>query len=332
MNKYIRHTVMPWFGPHGQSLLSRSLVLVVGCGGVGCACASMLARSGVGRLRIVERDVVGLTDIHRQILFDQADADAVNLKAPIASERLSRANPEVSVEPVLTEFRPDNADSLVADVDLIVDCSDEFQVRMLINEVCLKHSKPWVHAACTDTTGMVIPFPVGSPSCYACIVDHIPTAYSTCEDVGILGPVAAAVGCIEAAETIRLIVGPGPSEQRIILFDVLSDTWETVKTRGKSGCQVCKGQRYRYLDGIEHWSDRKVCSDGIIRLRPGRPLDADSVRKSLPDSAEVSDVGGALRIAVGGRIAILFPDNVALMKGFADTRAAQDFLDGLIES
>jgi molybdopterin/thiamine biosynthesis adenylyltransferase len=332
LDRYIRHTVMPWFGARGQSLLSRSLVLVVGCGGVGCACASMLARSGVGRLRIVDRDVVGLTDIHRQILFDKADADEVNLKATIASERLTRANPEVSVEPVLTEFRPENADTLVADVDLLVDCSDNFQARMLINEVCLKHSKPWIHAACTDTTGMVIPFPVGSPACYACIVDHIPTGYPTCEDVGILGPVAAAVGCIEAAETIRLILGSGPSEQRIILFDILSDTWETVRTRGKPGCQVCKGRTYRYLDGIEPWSDRMVCSDGIMRLKPSRPLDADALQNKLPDSAELIDVGGALRVVVGKRIVILFPDNVALMKGFADAKAAQDFLDDLIGS
>lgn len=331
MDKYIRHTIMPWFTQRSQSVISRSLVVIVGCGGVGCACSVMLARSGVGRLRIVDGDVVAVTDIHRQILFEEPDAEALGLKAVIAAERLRHANPGVKTEPVVADLDPDNADALVRDADLVVDCSDNFRTRMLVNEVCLKYSKPWIHAACVDTTGMVIPFPVGSPSCYRCIVEHVPVLEPACETTGILGPVAVAVGSIEAAQAIRLLAGHMHSDQRIILFDILSDTWETVKTRGKAGCPACAGHAYPFLDGTESWGDHRVCSGDIVHLRLRRPLDLGAVRDRLSGSAELRDVPGALRIDTQGKTVILPAGKAAIVKGFTDAGAAHDFLGSLVE-
>jgi adenylyltransferase/sulfurtransferase len=321
---------MPWFSERGQALLSRSLVLVVGCGGVGCSCSSVLARSGIGGLRIVDRDVIGITDIHRQILFEEADAAELNLKAIVAAERLRRANENVDIEPVLADLNPENADALVRDVDLVVDCSDNFRTRVLLNEVCLRHSKPWIHTACVGTTAMVIPFPAGGRVCYRCIVDHIPTTETACEEAGIFAPVAIAAGSIEAGEAVKLIVSPSHPEQRIIFFDALSNTWETIGTRHKRGCPACERGFSPYLDGTEPWDDRRVCSKGVFDVRLGRPLDLGVIRQ-LPDEILVHDIGyGAMRIATEGRSAIVFADGAAILKGFNDVQTAGDFLKQLI--
>ena len=263
MDRYARHSVLPWFGPDGQATLRGSAALVVGCGGTGCACSSFLVRAGLGKIRIVDPDTIDTTDLHRQVLFSEKDLEARGRKAEVAARRLREANSEVEIEPVVGEFSPETAESLVAGIDLIIDCSDNFETRMLINEVCTKLSKAWVHGACAGTAGIVAPFPVGGIACYRCIVDHVPKggARTTCEDVGILGPLAGAVGCIEAAEAITMLVDPHTFKQRLIYIEVLSHTYETIEVRKRSGCPVCVCGVHEFLDGSTPWGrDGGACA------------------------------------------------------------------------
>ncbi|MFH1313137.1 MAG: HesA/MoeB/ThiF family protein [Candidatus Eisenbacteria bacterium] len=241
MDRYARHTALPWFGDRGQATLRASTVLVVGCGGTGCACSSFLARAGTGKIRIVDPDVVSATDLHRQVLFIEKDADGRRPKAEVAAERLNQANSEVVIEPVIERFSPENAESLVADADLVMDCSDNFETRVLLNEVCTRLSTAWVHGACVGTAGIIVPFPLDRIACYRCIVDHIPKrpAVPTCEEAGILGPLAGAVGCVEAAEGIKMLVNPQVFRQRLIYIDITSNTYEAIEVRKRSDCPVC---------------------------------------------------------------------------------------------
>jgi adenylyltransferase/sulfurtransferase len=256
VDRYVRHTVLPWFGDKGQAALRASTVLVVGCGGTGCTCSSFLARAGIGKIRIVDPDVVSATDLHRQLLFTEKDVAETRPKAEVAAEQLNQGNSEVEIEPVVETFKPENAGSLVAGVDLIMDCSDNFETRMLINEVCTKLSKVWVQGACVGTAGIIIPFPLDRIACYRCIVDHIPerAAVPTCEEAGILGPLAGAVGCLEAAQGIRMLVDPEASRQRLIYIDVTSDTYETIEVRKRSDCPVCESGVYEFLEGRRPWA------------------------------------------------------------------------------
>lgn len=252
MDRYIRHSVLPWFGTAGQEMLGRSSVLLVGCGGLGCVCSSFLARAGVGKLRIVDPDVVSLTDLHRQLLYIEDDVGKTRLKGLVAAERLTAANQETEVEPKAMGFDARSAADLIDGVDLLVDCTDNFETRMLINDVCLKHSMPWIHGACVGTSGIVIPFPGGETACYRCIVKQIPDPGSapTCEEIGILGPVAGVTGCLEAAEAIKILVAPEHVRQRIIYFESVSYTFECLEAKRKPDCPACVGRDYEFLTGL----------------------------------------------------------------------------------
>lgn len=251
MDRYARHSVLPWFGSGGQQRLGRSCVLVVGCGGTGCACSSFIVRAGIGKVRILDPDIVGLTDLNRQLLFDEDDAERGRPKAETAAERLRAANSTVRVEALKERFDSSSAAGLIEGVDLLIDCSDNFETRMLINEVCLEHSTPWVHGACVGTAGIVIPFPGGEAACYRCIVDHIPAPGSvpTNEEAGILGPVAGITGSLEAAEAIRMLLRPETLTQRIVHFDTWSSLFESIEVGKKPDCPACVGRRFEYLPG-----------------------------------------------------------------------------------
>ncbi len=249
MDRYARHSVLPWFGPDGQQKLGRSSVLVIGCGGTGCACSAFLVRAGVGLVRIADPDAVSSTDLHRQSLYSEDDVGRP--KPAAAAAHLGDANSTVELEPVERAFDPSSADGLVEGIDLIVDCSDNFETRMLINDACLKYSLPWVHGACVATAGIVIPFPGGESACYRCIVDHIPGPGSapTNEESGILGPVAGLTGSLEAAEALKMLLRPEAVIQRLVHFDTWTSTFETIEVRRKPDCPACSGRNFEYLSG-----------------------------------------------------------------------------------
>jgi adenylyltransferase/sulfurtransferase len=222
----------------------------VGCGGTGSSCASFLARAGLGDLFIVDPDTIGLTDLHRQILYTESDVGHPSIKANTAKDALCRANHEPRIEALPVLFSHENAGSLVKKANLVVDCSDNFETRMLINDACLKFSVPWVHGACTGTAGLVIPFPQTAGACYRCVVDRIPGGSDSSGDKrGILGPLAGVVGCLEAAEALKLLVMPHGVRSKVIYFDSLSYTYETISVRRKKNCRACVDGVYEFLEG-----------------------------------------------------------------------------------
>jgi molybdopterin/thiamine biosynthesis adenylyltransferase len=332
LDRYVRHSVLPWFGARGQDRLEASLVLIVGCGGLGCVCASFLARAGVGKLRIVDGDVVSITDLHRQLLFDEADVHEMRLKAHAAADRLRRANPSPRIEPVAADFEPRSAEDLAADADLVVDCSDNFETRMLLNEVCNKHGKPWIHGACIGSIGIVIPFPIGAAACYHCLIDHIPTgpSASSCEEMGVLGPVAGVAGSIEAMEAVKLLVNPDLSDQRIIYFDGLSSAWETIGPGGKHDCPVCRSGIHEYLDGATPWRPLEACTGDTARLDLGRPVDLASIISHPPDSAEVHEADGVVRLETGTASVLVFGDGRAIVRGVSGIPQAHALVASLL--
>jgi adenylyltransferase/sulfurtransferase len=284
-------------------------------------------------LRIADADIVSITDLHRQVLFTEVDVDRTRLKARVAAERLMEANPSVNVEAVIAEFDPASAEELTAEIDLIVDCSDNFETRMLLNEVCRKLCKPWIHGACIGSTGLVIPFPAGAAACYRCVVDHIPTGRSapSCEEVGILGPVAGATGCIEAVEAVKMLVDPGLTRQKIIYFDSLSYVWETIDIRAKQNCPVCQTETYEYLEGGGSWRAGDRCTGDSVRFDLGGPVDLASVKSSSPPSVRVEDLDGVLRLNLDSLTVLLFGDGRAIVKGTSDIKQAREVVTGLLD-
>ncbi len=332
MDRYARQTILPWFGAEGEKKLRKSSVLVIGCGGTGCACSSFLVRAGLGKILLVDGDIVSLTDLHRQVLYQEADLGRLSMKVHSARDALSRANHETEIEAIPAEFSPENAGALAGRVDLVVDCSDNFETRMLINDACLRYSTPWVHGACTGTSGIVIPFPGGSKACYRCVVDHIPGgAASQGAAAGILGPVAGMTGALEAAEAMKMLVAPWEVHARIIHFDSLSCTYETIKIRRREKCPACVGGRYDFLEG---GLDRRAFMDsesGTAHIRLSGPLDLEAIRNRLAATATVEDQGQALLIVTREAEFMLLADGTAVVRGVGDPERARCLLDTLLE-
>jgi molybdopterin/thiamine biosynthesis adenylyltransferase len=331
LDRYARHEILPWFGSGGRKKLGRSSVLVVGCGGTGCVCSSFLVRAGLGRIVLLDRDVVSLTDLHRQVLYDEADLEHLAIKVDRARAVLSRANRETEIEAVPEEFSPANAGALTERADLVVDCSDNFETRMLINDACLKYSTPWVHGACAGTSGIVIPFPEAAGVCYRCVVDHIPAGAASGSASGILGPVAGMTGALEAAEAIKMLVAPREARTIIIYFDALSYTYESIKVRGRQDCPACVGGRYDFLEAAPAGRTFVDSESGTIRIHLSGPIDTKSLRERLAATTAVEDLGLALRIVKGEAEVVIFADGGAVIRGAGNPQEARRLLDALLE-
>ena len=236
VDRYARHLVLAEIGGPGQQKLARARVLIVGAGGVGGPAALYLAAAGVGTLGLVDGDIVALSNLQRQILFSNADIGRPKVEA--GAERLTALNPHVRVETHAHALTGDNAGRLIASHDLVVDGTDDFDTRFVVNAACVAAGVPLVSGALGRWTGQVGVFS-GRP-CYRCLVPDIPPDADTCARVGVVGALAGVVGAMAALETIKLITGAGePLTGGLLLYDGLAATSRTVTVAADPQCPVC---------------------------------------------------------------------------------------------
>lgn len=249
IERYARHLILRELGGPGQQRLKAAKVLIVGAGGLGSPAALYLAAAGVGRLGLIDPDVVSLSNLQRQIAF--ADADAGRPKALAAGERLSALNPEIDIEPLPFALTADNAAAVVADYDLVLDGTDDFAVRFLVNDACLKTGRPLVSGALGRWSGQVGVFEAGPTRgrpaaerkpCYRCLVPEVPPEAETCAAVGVVGALAGVIGSMMALEAIKLIAGAGETlSGRLMIYDGLEGECRTVRVTPDPACPACGG-------------------------------------------------------------------------------------------
>lgn len=238
IDRYARHLVLREVGGPGQQKLKAARVLIVGAGGLGAPAALYLAAAGVGAIFLADPDVVDRSNLQRQVIY--ADSDVGRVKVEAASDRLRGLNPHVFVGGVHDAFDAANADELTGGVDLVLDGTDDFGVRFLVNEACVRHGKPLVSGAIGRWTGQVGVF--GSQPCYRCLVPEIPPEAETCTAVGVVGAIAGVIGSMMALEAIKLIAGAGePLSGRLLIYDALAGETRTVRVAGDPECPVCGG-------------------------------------------------------------------------------------------
>jgi len=236
IERYARHLVLREVGGPGQQKLKAASALIVGTGGLGSPAALYLAAAGVGTLILVDPDEVDLSNLQRQVLYDEADIG--RSKAETAADRLAALNPHIFVAGYNGAFEAANADALVDGVDLVLDGTDDFAVRYEVNAACVRHGKPLVSGAIGRWTGQVGVF-AGQP-CYRCLVPEIPPDAETCVAVGVVGALGGVIGSMMAMEALKLIVGAGePLTGRLLIYDALSAETRTVKVGADPGCPVC---------------------------------------------------------------------------------------------
>ncbi|MFN3930449.1 MAG: HesA/MoeB/ThiF family protein [Brevundimonas sp.] len=236
IERYARHLVLAELGGPGQQRLKAARVALVGLGGVGSPAALYLAAAGVGALRLIDPDVVSLSNLQRQIAF--SDADIGQSKVEAGGRRLAAMNPHVTIEPAPERLTADSAGRLLRDCDLVIDGTDDFDTRFAVNAACIAAGIPLVSGALGRWSGQIGVF-TGRP-CYRCLVPETPPEAETCARVGVVGALAGVVGAIAALEAIKLITGAGqPLTGRLLLYDGLAGTARTVAVAADPACPVC---------------------------------------------------------------------------------------------
>jgi len=325
--RYAKQVLFAGIGPEGQSRIGTGDVVVVGLGALGCASATQLARGGVGRLRLIDRDVVEWSNLQRQTLYDEADARRRLPKAVSAAERLRAANSSIDIIPHVADVTPRNVEELLAGCDLVVDGTDNLETRFLLNDACVKRGIPWVYGGAVGSSGSVMAIVPGRTACLRCLLRDEPDAglLPTCETEGVLAAAPGVVGSLQAAAALQLLVGVEPSAT-LICFDVWEPVeFHTVAVLRREDCPVCGAGRYEYLEGQRFSWTTALCGRNSVQISPpeGGEIRLDRLAERLSAVGDVEDNGFTLSLRVDGREVVVFPDGRAIVHGTTDVAEAR---------
>ncbi len=339
-NRYSRQILFAGIGEEGQRRLLASRAVLIGCGALGAALANLLVRSGVGMLRIVDRDFVEASNLQRQSLFDDSDAREALPKAIAAERRLHAINSAVCVEGVVADLTFRNAEELLAAHNILLDGTDNFETRFLLNDAAVKLGIPWIYAAVVGSYGVTMTIRPGETACLACLIGpnedgasvdggvQPPIAHradDTCDTVGVLNSAAGVIASMEAAEATKLLVGtPTKEDARLVSFDVWSGRFQSVRVERNPACRVCVGREFRHLEGQAQPHVTMCGRDSVQIHERGRSLDLVTLGRRL--AAVASDVRHndfLLRFRVPPHEVTVFTDGRAIIKGTRDPAVAR---------
>ena len=323
--KYSRQILFAGVGEEGQERLLASRVVVVGCGAIGATAASLLARAGVGTLRIIDRDFVEASNLQRQALFDEADAVNALPKAVAAERKLRSINSTISVEGVVADLGPRNASDLLDGFDLILDGTDNFESRFLVNDFAVLRNKPWIYAAAVGSYGLTMAIRPGQTACLACLLESAPQGLEeTCDTVGVIAPIVNLIASLECAEALKLLTGKATQESKLISCDVWSGRFQSVSVARNPNCTVCVHRRFAHLQG-EAQPHITMCGRDSVQIHErGRALDLATLRDRLaPAVTEVRQNEFLLRFRIPPYEMTVFADGRAILKGTKDPAVAR---------
>ena len=325
-DRYSRQALFPGIGAQGQTRLSQGRVAIVGCGATGACVSGLLARAGVGQLVIIDRDYVEPSNLQRQSLFDEADAAESLPKAVAAARKIAAFNSEVQTTPVVADLTPENIESLLGDADLILDATDNFETRYLINDFAVKHGKPWIYAAAVAAYAVTMNVLPGETACLTCLFPAPPEGtIETCDTAGILNSAVNLVGSIQATEAIKFLVGAKDKLRRTLLsFDVWSNEQaEIAAARPRPGCQTCEKRNFVHLAG-ERRPQITLCGRNSVQIHErNRPVDFAEMSARLGTHGTVKHNAFVLKFWRDPYEMTLFPDGRAIIKGTNDTSVAR---------
>jgi adenylyltransferase/sulfurtransferase len=332
-SRYARQMSFPAIGAEGQACLGRATAVVVGAGATGSVIASLLVRAGVGRVRVIDRDVVELTNLQRQPLYDEADAREAAPKAIAAAARLRAANASVEVEGIAADLTPRNAARLLEGAGCILDGTDNFQTRLLLNDFAVRERVPWIYAGVIASTGHTMAVLPGETACFRCYVGEVPPAgaVETCDTAGVIGPAVLAVGSFAATEGLKVLSGRREAVARgLLTFDIWTRELRTIAISRDPGCPCCALGRHDFLDAPDATLAAALCGRDAVHVRPPREgetldLDALAARLLATGDGDVRRGPGALRFLAGEIDATFFADGRAIVKGTGDVGRARSF-------
>jgi molybdopterin-synthase adenylyltransferase len=332
LDRYHRQIIYPPIGKQGQQRLLASRALICGCGALGSMIANTLARAGVGKLRIVDRDFLELNNLQRQVLFDEADVTAALPKAVAAAEKLRRINSEIEVESVVADIDSANVLALCQGCDVLLDGTDNFETRFLLNEAAVKQKLPWIYGGCIGAEGQTLTILPGQPPCFRCLMTEPPPPGTspTCDTAGILGPIVNLIASFQASEAIKILSGHAEAVSKSL---TVIDLWDNQmrqlnldRLRTVGGCPTCRGEEFPWLTGGRGSHTAVLCGRNSVQLSHasnGQAIALESLAKKLAAVGEVTQNKYLLRCAVKNYILTLFPDGRAIVSGTSDVAEAR---------
>jgi len=340
LDRYVRQIRYSRLGEEGQRRLVQSSVLVCGCGALGSMLATWLVRAGVGRVRIVDRDFAEINNLQRQVLFDEDDVAARTPKAVAAAEKLRRANSQVEIEPVVADVNHTNIESLCEGIDAIVDGTDNFQTRFLVNDFAVKNRVPWVYGGCLGAEGQTMTILPHDTPCLRCLMQDCPPPGSTptCDTAGIVGPAVGVIASIEAVEAIKILSGHAADVSRdltvVELWDGRIRQVSIAALREQVDCPTCKRGEYPWLSGKQGSHTAVLCGRNAVQLtHPERPrLALGDLERQLQGVGQVTRNPFLLRLAVDAYEITVFADGRAIVSGTDDPAIARAVYDRYVGS
>jgi molybdopterin/thiamine biosynthesis adenylyltransferase len=327
--RYSRQILFPQIGKTGQEKLSNSRVTLVGCGALGASHAEILARAGIGFLRIVDRDFVEFTNLQRQTLFSEADATERLPKAIAAKNRLAAINSEIEIDAHVADVNHSNIETFLQDVDLILDGTDNFQIRYLINDACVKLKKTWIYGAAVSSYGTTMTiFPNKTP-CLRCIFEEMPNAGTspTCDTAGVIQPIIASVSAIQTTEALKILTGNTDKlHQSLMQIDVWRNEWRKIKlNKPNADCECCAKRNFEFLGAETSEFSAVLCGRNAVQIAPPKPtqIDLPNLAAKLKNLGEVKQNEYLLRLNVGEYELTVFRDARAIVRGTDDIIAAR---------
>src|SRR4051812_2100047 len=331
LDRYSRQMRFYGIGEEGQRRLLDSHVTLCGCGALGTVLANALVRAGVGHLRLIDRDFIETSNLQRQVLFDEHDV-AENLpKAEAAARKLAAINSSVHVDPVVTDIDRTNILELVEDADLILDGTDNFEIRYLINDAAIKLNKPWVYGGCIGSHGQTMTILPGETPCLRCVFEAAPAPgeAGTCETAGVLGPIVNIVASLQATEAIKILTGRRDKINRELTYiDVWENTIRRIKIApllGKVDCPCCRRRRFEWLEGDHGAHTTSLCGRNAVQgaQRTASKLNFEDMARHLEALGGVSYNRFLLKFTAEGHEFTVFPDGRAIIKGTSDVDRAR---------
>ncbi|WNS80495.1 ThiF family adenylyltransferase [Domibacillus sp. DTU_2020_1001157_1_SI_ALB_TIR_016] len=328
-NRFAKQQKFYPIGTKGQEGLAQSTVAIIGCGALGSAAADTLARAGVGRLLLVDRDYVEVSNLHRQPLYTEADARDMMPKVEAAKKRLAAVNSEVSVETWMDHADATLIEGLAQRSDLLIDGTDNFETRLVINDASVKHGIPWIYGACVGATSVVMPFIPGEGPCFRCLLPVLPSSAETCDTAGVIAPAVYITAAFQCAEALKWLTGNADSMRRDMLR---IDAWTNekhafgVKKMKRPDCPSCGAKRtYPALSRSDETKAAFLCGRDTIQLTPGagRTLTLEDGEKiARKQQLKHKRTPYFLQIMFGEHRIVLFQNGRLFFHGMQDAKQA----------
>ncbi|MCC9655925.1 ThiF family adenylyltransferase [Rhodopirellula halodulae] len=338
--RYLRQSQYAAIGDEGQSKIQASRVAVLGCGALGSVASELLARAGVGYLRLIDRDLIEWSNLQRQSLYTESDAQQALAKAEAAASHLRQINSSITIEEIVADVQPNNIDQLLDEVDLVIDAADNFTLRLLLNDWSLSKRTPWVHGGCVGATGQVRFFNGTSP-CFRCLVPDAPNPgdVATCDTAGVIGPATHLIASLQSAEALKFLSGAAQAtNSKVLSVDLWRNQFRAfaIDEGLSSQCPACYGGRYDFLNSAEAGTSQgeTLCGRNAVQIPGGtRKIDLAKMVERWTAIAPVQSTRFFTRLKLpDDQTLTLFRDGRAVISGVRDIPHARSIYDRYVGS